>query len=68
MRYMPKSRMERVADTIQFLPTKISFPTLSLNEQLMYTLDKVASILASNKFQVTNRATLLFDIQMVAAL
>ena len=66
--YMPKSRMERVADTIQFLPTKIPFPTLSLNEQLMYTLDKVASILASNDFQVNNRATLSFDSKTVAAL
>ena len=66
--YMPKSRMERVADTIQFLPAKIPFPTLSLNDQLMYTLDKLASILMSKEFQVMNQTTLSFDSQTVAEL
>ena len=43
--YVPLTRQERVADTIQFFPNKIDFPALSINDHLLNALDTIASLL-----------------------
>ena len=65
--YIPNTRQERIADTIQFFPQKIKFPTLSLNEHLVYALDKIATILNSKKFKTINN-TLNLDENTINAL
>lgn len=52
--FIPSTRQERIADTVQFFPNKIRFPTTSLNEYLMYALDKISTILQSSDFHKLN--------------
>ena len=65
--YIPTTKQERIADTIQFFPQKIAFPTLTLNEHLMYALDKIVTILQTkNLTKSTNK--LLIDDKTLQAL
>ena len=65
--YIPNTRQERIADTIQFFPQKIKFPTLSLNEHLVYAKEIIATILNSKKFKTLNN-TLNLDENTINAL
>ena len=53
--YVPMTKQERIADTIQFFPKKIEFPTVILNDHLMHALDKIVSILQAKDFRTTNK-------------
>ena len=53
--YIPTTRKERIADTIQFFPSKLNFPTLTLNDQLMFALEKITTILGSKDFHKTTK-------------
>ena len=52
--FIPATRSERIADTIQFFPHKIDFPALTLNDHLLNALDKITAILHSKAYQRNN--------------
>ena len=53
--YIPQTRQEQIADTIQFLPSKIKSPSISLNEQIMYALNKIITIIGTKQFKTINK-------------
>ena len=48
--YIPSTKQEQISNTIQFFPTKIAFPTLTLNDHLMHSLEKIITILQAKNF------------------
>ena len=53
--FIPQTRQERISDTIQFFPSKINFPIVSINEQLINALEQITSIIGSMDFIHLNK-------------
>ena len=64
---MTNSRRTRIADTVQFFPHKIPFPTISLSTRLTTAVDEILSTLATPKFRQDN-PNLHFDDETMMAI
>lgn len=50
----PITHNEGIANTVQFFPHKVNFPSLTLNDQLLNALEKITTILHSKAFKRHN--------------
>ena len=69
--YIPITRSVIIADTVQFFPCKIKFPSISINDHLLHAVEDIISILHDKKFQISSPALTFFNetklcIQLVA--